>query len=254
MFMLGVGIALTIAKDTTPAFLASGTKAEFNGSTTLAYRAVTDTATIDRQANIERLRAALAKNETLVAPEPSVEESPVVSSAQQASSTMAHQNVSEDIDSCASDDNASIVRSWPLQGVALAEQHNMRVALWNPLLSTAPAEASGTENAAAQITLLALPLSPQALPTPHCVSGDTVGVTLAGALISNADATFYRGYGPNFLIGYARDGYPIYGVYDGAVDACGGYMANDGYRYAVSKNRNHLISCFTAFPAQFSGL
>jgi hypothetical protein len=87
---------------------------------------------------------------------------------------------------------------------------------------------------------------------PQCVPSEVVGVTLSGSLMFNSDASFYRGYGQEYLIGYARDGFPIYGYYEGPVDSCGGYMHSSGYRYTVSPNRDHIIGCFMAPWSAFS--
>ena len=74
-----------------------------------------------------------------------------------------------------------------------------------------------------------------------------------GQLIFNGEVSAYQGRGNNELIGYARDGYPIYGLTAGEVDACGGLETPAGYRYVVSSDRSHLLGCYKAAPQTFVG-
>ena len=67
----------------------------------------------------------------------------------------------------------------------------------------------------------------------------------------NNEASFYRGFGSEYLIGYARDGFPIYGYYEGSTDACGGYEHASGYRYTVTPTNDNLLQCFSGQPAPF---
>ena len=72
-----------------------------------------------------------------------------------------------------------------------------------------------------------------------------------GSLIFNSDAILYRSYGSETLIGYALDGFPIYGPTSAEKDACGGYDAPTGYRYAISADTNTVLECFMGTPDNF---
>lgn len=89
--------------------------------------------------------------------------------------------------------------------------------------------------------------------TPSCLSSEIIGVTIEGSLLFNSDAIAYYGRGEDELIGYARDGYPVYGNYTGETDACGGYEKYGTYRYTVSQNRTFILGCYTASPQSFVG-
>lgn len=98
------------------------------------------------------------------------------------------------------------------------------------------------------VTLIQLPLYPIKSASPTCLDSGIVGVTLAGSLIFNSDAPAYAYTGQDELIGYARDGFPIYGQYSGEVDACGGYQGPNGYRYTTARDRTFMIGCFAGIP------
>jgi hypothetical protein len=81
-----------------------------------------------------------------------------------------------------------------------------------------------------------------------CLSTDIVGIALDGSLIRNSDYTAYRVFGSETLIGYALDGYAIYGTGTFATDACGGSDVGGEYSYYLSPDREGVIGCFNATP------
>ena len=81
---------------------------------------------------------------------------------------------------------------------------------------------------------------------------EVIGVTNGGVLMFNGDVNSYRKIPENALIGYARDGFPIYGVYKEKVDECGGYDHPSGYRYTVSTQRDYIIGCYVGSVQKFS--
>jgi hypothetical protein len=98
-------------------------------------------------------------------------------------------------------------------------------------------------------TLLQLPM--YSAPTKNrtnCISSDVVGVAQDGSLIRNEEAGMYRVFGEGTLVGYALDGFPIYGASQTATDACGGALVAGQYRYLLSAERETVLNCFSATP------
>lgn len=220
--------------------------------TTTSFTAEAPQKSLDRQSIIERLRAALLKNESDVEPSPSVEEE-VVSETDEVTDEVTG------VQACANDDTGAALRLWPLSGVSLISENGVRKVVHTQVVAALPIQsasssASSTAPTSNQTALLTLPLTPLQTATSNCVPGNIIGVTVQGTLMYNNEATFYKGYGPEYLIGYARDGYPIYGFYQGATDTCGGYTHASGYRYSVGHNRDTVLNCYTASPASFTNL
>ncbi len=82
-----------------------------------------------------------------------------------------------------------------------------------------------------------------------CLPSDVIGIALDGSLIRNNEAALYTVFGGDTLIGYALDGFPIYGVTPGVTpDRCGGVMVDGTYRYVLQSDRLGLITCFSGSP------
>lgn len=251
MFVL-VGIVLTLIFDERNGFRDSMAVPYFEVSTT-TYEAQKPETELDRKSIIERLRSALQTTPREVEPEPSVEESP----SQAADDPAANPEVPLGVVLCGGDDTQDAVQFWPASGVEIFLEEGFRkVAIAAEpdvdLTSSSTASSSEAADPGPRNILISLLVSPVQNGSDSCVPGEVVGVTVNGSLILNSGAAFYRGYGPEYLIGYARDGFPIYGFYEGQVDACGGYMHSSGYRYTVSPDRPQLIGCFKGTPATFN--
>ncbi len=96
--------------------------------------------------------------------------------------------------------------------------------------------------------LLQLPL-PIAPTGSRCVPSDVVGVANDGSLIRNNETSLYGIFGGQTVVGYALDGFPIYGRDDGmAVDACGGAYGVAGYGYVLQSQRSTILNCFSGTP------
>ncbi len=202
---------------------------------------------LDRSANIARLRSLLAAGDVIES-SPSVEASP----------TTDVESTDEGAPVCTGvGSGIEVARSWPLVGVEVATVGVNRV-VTHSAISAAPVPSTpGTSTAVAapapatERVLLTLPVYPGKNPQPTCMSSEIVGVTPAGSLLFNNDIVLYRQAGSETLIGYALDGFPIYGAYTGATDSCGGYDAPSGYRYTVSPQDQTLIECFVGSPQSF---
>jgi hypothetical protein len=66
----------------------------------------------------------------------------------------------------------------------------------------------------------------------------------------NNELALYTVFGPDTLVGYSLDGFPIYGPSTVATDSCGGAMVGGVYRYVLSAERPGLLTCFAATPAR----
>ena len=127
---------------------------------------------------------------------------------------------------------------------------------YNPRLSSWPSQVTQELVEGARIikdsegkTLLQLQSNPIVLGQSHCLSSNVVGVSSYGSLISNQSASVSN-YEPLQLIGYALDGFPIYGprLDDTTLDECGGLLSPTGYQYHVRNNEDFVLACFAGVP------
>lgn len=212
-----------------------------------------DIVALDRAANLAHLREKLARDTSTITPLPEtfVEDIPITE-------TDAPQAPEWIVNRCLyPDDVLPHVAAWPMNRVRVAVEDGYRLAYSEEVVAT-NLQPVGSSTAVSQpaetvrTTYLSLPLAPAALPVPSCVPSEVVGVTPSGILLLNSDADIWQNVASESLIGYARDGYPIYGRYDGEVDECGGYTASTGYRYSIGSARSFMIGCFKATPQTFT--
>ena len=211
----------------------------------LQYGVSTGTKASDgRQENISRLRELIAKGDVIES-FPSVEAPAVIGN---------DTNQTHDLNCISPNTGIDTARNWPLSGVEIKLVGTERVVSKVSYSPVTPV-ATGTQpvpEVLNEINLLNLPLLGFKASKPACIDNDVIGVTIEGSLIFNTDAILYRNTSPETLIGYARDGFPIYGAYAGTQDQCGGYDSSSGYRYAASPTGDLFISCFMGAPRTFS--
>lgn len=100
--------------------------------------------------------------------------------------------------------------------------------------------------------ILQLPIYTNSLENRKCLETDVVGIAMDGSLIRNSDYTVYSIFGSETIIGYALDGFPIYGLSnDIKSDICGGVQSGGGYGYYLSEDREGVIACFSGNPVSF---
>lgn len=252
LLFLGVAITLTvgIGKRSTPSL----DPVVWDTSHENELLALSNDKTLNRQTIIDRLKDRLALNEERIEPSPSVE------APEGAEETVpVETDVRNEIQRCLyPDDSLALMPKWPLTGVHVEPKEGVRLVYitQDVVVSSSTVPATSSSSVGDVVTtltpLLTLPLVPQKQAASACVPSEIVGVTNWGILIFNSEVKSYRGIPANVLIGYARDGFPIYGTYDGEVDACGGYDHPGGYRYTVSSSRPHIIGCYVGTPASFS--
>ena len=148
----------------------------------------------------------------------------------------------------------------PVTGVQLCANHSAYSGVWTPQgVKFAVTEGArliyrdgvtldelGLPN---KDVLLQLPM--YALPSKNkatCLPSDVVGIAQDGSLIRNDEAGMYRVFGASTLVGYALDGFPIYGASDSPTDSCGGTVVAGQYRYYLSAERDTVINCFAVNP------
>jgi hypothetical protein len=134
---------------------------------------------------------------------------------------------------------------WDASGLSIDEVEGARLVYREV---TGSALASTTEATISRDVVLQLPLA--SIPASHqsCIASDVIGVAKGGSLIRNNEVGVYRVFGPDTLIGYALDGFPIYGMADSKTDVCGGKMVAGQYRYQLSTKRDTIINCYAGSP------
>lgn len=96
---------------------------------------------------------------------------------------------------------------------------------------------------------LQLPLRTFPMTVQNCLPYDVVGVALDGSPIRNNEVGVYSIFGSDTLIGYALDGFSIYGKNDNVkLDACGGATVGGQYRYYLAKDASVILNCFSGVP------
>lgn len=95
----------------------------------------------------------------------------------------------------------------------------------------------------AQLPIRTLPSS-----NVNCLPTEVVGIAQDGSLIRNDEIGLYSVFGETTLIGYALDGFPMYGVSDIPTDTCGGAIVGGAYRYVLSEDRAGILNCFAGTP------
>jgi hypothetical protein len=116
------------------------------------------------------------------------------------------------------------------------------------VVATSGSSTTPTPVAPSEVVLAQLPLREQPMLSPTCIPHDVVGVALDGSLIRNGEAALYAVFGADTLVGYALDGFPIYGVSGLPVDDCGGATVGGAYRYYLNAERETVLNCYAAVP------
>ncbi len=96
--------------------------------------------------------------------------------------------------------------------------------------------------------LVQLPLRSFPNQQAACLSSDVIGIATDGSLIRNNEIGLYSVFGSETLIGYALDGFPIYGAGETKLDKCGGKTVAGEYRYYLDPEREGVINCYFGSP------
>ncbi|MCA9354527.1 MAG: hypothetical protein KC877_03345 [Candidatus Kaiserbacteria bacterium] len=135
---------------------------------------------------------------------------------------------------------------WPRTGVSIEVAEGARLVY----------EAGGLDSADVTIApgrsvLLQLPVAPFALAQPACLRTDVIGIAQDGSLIRNNEAGLYGVFGAETIVGYALDGFPIYGTSAVETDTCGGAVVGGQYGYRLTAGQTQILNCFSATPVTF---
>lgn len=251
LLFLGVGIATTVFNGRSDADVPNSLTLTEGASTAGGLQEDT---LLDRSSTIARLREKIKNSDTVIAVSPSVTaDTAAVEQSEDFTDAAAPGGLQRCI---AGDDSLALVPSWPLnkteflvEGTTRSVITTKQVVVRTNVSTTSPAaEMIETVTTA----LLTMPLLPVKLAVAACVPSEVIGVSERGMLLFNRDMRAYSSVPENVRIGYARDGFPIYGVYSGEVDQCGGYEHPTGYRYTVSPEREYVIGCYVAEPQALS--
>jgi hypothetical protein len=141
-------------------------------------------------------------------------------------------------------------KSWSAVGVKIEVVEGARL-IFREQTNPAPTSGSSTMPLLSKEVLLQLPLS--ALPGvgQNCLPSDVIGVATDGSLMRNTEKSLYGIFSADTLLGYALDGFPIYGQSETTTDSCGGAVVTGQYRYFISEARETLINCFAGSPASW---
>jgi hypothetical protein len=139
--------------------------------------------------------------------------------------------------------------SWNTQGVSFSVVEGARLLARDVVLATTTASGTPLTYTEREV-VLQLPLRTFSLPVQSCLPTDVVGVAVDGSLIRNNEVSMYTVFGGETLIGYALDGFPIYGQNDTSLtlDTCGGTIVSGQYAYYLDKERGGVLNCFAAIP------
>ena len=252
LWFLLLAIMGTVWQDTSPREIEGIATEEWipqsaSTSETKYQAVVSATATeLSHTATIARLQEKIAAGNVISNPTPSVER-PAAATADTTTEI-----VGTSVQRCTyADDTLGYISRWPVLTIQSELREGAHLYYTDTEVSTDTPSATTSTSTTSEVvrkTWLQLPQFPQPLPTPSCLPSEMIGVHTNGTLLFNHDAASYRNLDADTLIGYARDGYPIYGRYEGELDACGGYQHPTGYRYAVHSTADTFLQCFTASP------
>ncbi len=192
----------------------------------------------ERIASLRKKIAALGIGEEAetVVEETSVDESPLPEVAEGAEAAVT-------VNKCLNYGATTV--AWNPKGLIIEEAEGARL-VYRPK-ATVPTSTS-TVAAPAKDIVLQLPVRSMPNANPSCLSTDVIGIAKDGSLIRNEEVGAYGVFGAGTLVGYALDGFPIYGSSDAKTDVCGGMMVGGQYRYTVSQKRENIINCFAGVP------
>jgi|AntRauTorckE6833_2_1112554.scaffolds.fasta_scaffold08410_3 hypothetical protein len=189
---------------------------------------------LSRSDRVQQMREKIAQTAELSAPEPDL---PEVIDSDLATTTEEGLAAVTGLDQCRV--YAPYLGFWDARNLSVvASEGATLVVRVNQLPS-----GSSTET-----TMLQLPRRSAAAPDQSCISSDVIGIANDGSLIRNDELDLYSVFSSETRIGYALDGFPIYGTGSAMVDQCGGRLVNGQYRYELQVEQDTIINCFSAAP------
>lgn len=208
--------------------------------------AYTPTREDTRMSTLDRLREKLQSGAETI---PTISEAP-------REETIAENVRVRTISACGgSEDGEALALRWPLHGLVIEEQEGARVVSEMVVTFAASTTSSSSAPLITKVPRAILPLYPYPSAVTNCLPSSAIGVTPDGSLIMNDEARRFAQVSSHTLVGYARDGYPIYGTAsEASLDSCGGTDSSGSYRYYLSEKSSEygIITCFHGTPGTFS--
>lgn len=195
-----------------------------------------------REENLKNMRAKIASNPNLIE---EAESSPLFIPKEPSEDSRDDEKNDEEvvlgkINTCS--EQINLENSWVATGVSFSELGSLREVIRTDL------------NTGEGKTVAWLPTFKSANGGENCLNSSVVGIALDGSLIKNDENGLYSIFSKETLLGYARDGFPIYGLNDGVkTDKCGGINEGGQYRYYLSSDRDGVLGCFSASPVNSLG-
>ena len=233
------GIGVTVISDNSRRVLESFSPIDFMEAS-IPASAILSSAEDEREANLARLKSKIAAGEGVVISAP-----PVFTSVDsQASSTdsIIGDKRSQPLTCASWSSQNEVAATWPQSGVKIKEVEGAR------LVYVESVNENGTTTE--ENVLLQLPVRQVRAPGNSCIDGPYIAVALDGKLIANDSLAKFGSFSETVQIGYALDGFPIYGSKSdtSGLDSCGGTATAFGYRYYLRANENFVLGCFAGLP------
>jgi len=201
------------------------------------YQAViTSREGLDRSERVAQMRNKISQATDLRAPEPEVLP---VAEPELATSTPAEPDSMTGLDQCPG--YAPYLGFWDARNLSVIESQEAVLVTRSEVLPT---------GSSTQTTLLQLPKRVASAPDQSCIGSDVIGIANDGSLIRNDELGLYSVFSFDVRIGYALDGFAIYGTGSASVDQCGGRVQNGQYRYELQPAGEFIINCFAAAPVR----
>lgn len=207
---------------------------------------VADTESLSREQKLESMRQKIAAGQSLSIsePEPEVEE--------------IDEEESEEVQvepgsPILCPDYKEFTHSWVSQGLMIEDVEGSKLVyreVEKETIQLVGTSTFATSTSLVKETVLQLPLRYGPSVVPSCMSSDVVGIAKDGSLIRNNEAALYGVFDEGTLIGYALDGFPIYGTTNKPLDSCGGTGNYGNYRYYLSSERESVLNCFSSSPTK----
>jgi hypothetical protein len=244
---LVIAITVTVLQDRASESRTATLPTVFSAQAAAVFTATTidHESTLDRKGKIASLRQKIAEQGLTTSPKS--DEDAVVEEAVVAAVI----DLPEEPTTLACSDPIVTKPAWPVRGVKFEVVEGARIVYHDVLPPPVELSASGTATIASstKAVLLQLPLHSVPLASKSCVPYDVIGVALDGSLIRNNEQAVYAIFGSESLIGYALDGFPLYGKNDEAdLDFCGGLSVAGQYAYYLNSERSTMLDCFSGKP------
>jgi hypothetical protein len=192
-----------------------------------------------RASRLEAMKKKIAALREEIFEEPPVEEQPITLEVPEEGEAVVEKR-------CAT--YREFAGTWNPAGIIIDEVEGARLVYREiaPVMNSSSTPAAPSREILMQLPLRSLPFSAES-----CINSDVIGIAMDGSLIRNSEASVYQVFEAETLIGYALDGFPIYGRSATQTDICGGVIVSGQYRYQLSAERETVLNCYAGSPVSF---